>query len=620
MERVSFATETIARSLAGFPARTHVYGKPNFCGALILQNGPRLLLGMFALAVAWLSGPSFAAAPSPVEDSESQPAMVTVLVLGSYSTLERAERARQSIALAHPDLLADADARQRSAGSLGHGDGSGDGSGNNAVIAGSLLSVSPARLSAKPVFRVVLPISTPISATDLSERKQQWREAGFADVWRSSVATTWLGSAISASTPQREDAVQAKPASVPSSSSSNASATTFSSTALANEEIENGATTPAVSAFVGGIPGLTPERAWDAQGYVKYLGTYQPDSAQGPDHLIHHRVNFEYRFNSELQFNAGLRNRFFAGASAALPGFADVMAVDDGYWNLSSVWHERSRRAGVSALDRLYLKGERGQWQARLGRMRVNWGMNTIFNPVDYFNAYSVYDFDYEERPGSDGIEFTRQLGFASQVDVVYSPHQSADQARYAVRYLNNARGWDWQAILGKSGLDQVVGAAFAGDVKGAGFRAEFSWFEPTTDFFLGQPRDATGVVSIEADYSFASRRNWMLRGAVLYVGKPELSGSSASFLAQPLTARSLSFSRWTGYADVGFEPTDLSRLTLSTLYYEDGSVSATLLGTYSLADNWELSGVLRYYGGSDSSLFGSAPQTLGFARLRWSY
>ncbi|HCD26748.1 MAG TPA: hypothetical protein DER02_04465, partial [Gammaproteobacteria bacterium] len=74
---------------------------------------------------------------------------------------------------------------------------------------------------------------------------------------------------------------------------------------------------------------------------MKYLGTYQPDSAQGPDHLIHHRVNFEYRFNSELQFNAGLRNRFFAGASAALPGFADVMAVDDGYWNLSSVWHER---------------------------------------------------------------------------------------------------------------------------------------------------------------------------------------------------------------------------------------------------------------------------------------
>ena len=46
------------------------------------------------------------------------------------------------------------------------------------------------------------------------------------------------------------------------------------------------------------------------------------------------------------------------------------------------------------------------KWELTLGRQRINWGVNLAFNPNDLFNAYSLIDFDYQERPGSDAIRF----------------------------------------------------------------------------------------------------------------------------------------------------------------------------------------------------------------------
>lgn len=372
----------------------------------------------------------------------------------------------------------------------------------------------------------------------------------------------------------------------------------------------------------GAVPGLAPEKNWDLGGYVKYMasGTIPDAGSSGLDHLLHQRFNLEYRFSDRLRVNAGMRNRVLAGDSAELPGFAELVGRDDGYLDLTHNWAERDALVGTTTFDRLYLDWQDRNWQVRAGRFRINWAMATLWNPNDLFNSYSIYDFDYEERPGSDALMVSRKLGFASQLDLVYNPAKEPDLTRFAGRYLFNRKGWDGQILVGKSALDAVVGIGVAGEVYGAGLRGELSRFEPTRQQWQGVTLEATTVATLESDYSLTSRRNWMVRGALLYISSPQSPDSALAFLNLPLTARTLSFTRWSGYADLSADLTALTRLTLSTTGYDDGSYFVGLSASHSLADDWQLLAVLQRFDGSGDSLFGSTPATLLFGQIRWNF
>ncbi|UXI00270.1 hypothetical protein [Photobacterium sp. TY1-4] len=370
------------------------------------------------------------------------------------------------------------------------------------------------------------------------------------------------------------------------------------------------------------IPGLVPEANWDFGGYVTYLATASwPDAADtGLDHLIHQRFNAEYRFTPVLRLNAGMRNRLLFGDSAELPGFARLVGADTGYMDLTYNWLEKNGVVGTSQFDRLYLTWQPTDWQLQAGRFRVNWGMATVWNPNDIFNAYSIYDVDYEERRGTDAVRISRKLGFASSVEVVYSPARDSALDSYAGRYGFNHQGWDYQLLAGKSGLDRVIGAGLAGEVVGAGVRGEFSWFEPSRDQWQGITLKATAVASAEVDYSFGGVRNWLARAALLYTSTPQPRQDAVLFLNLPLTARTLSFTELGSYAGLDFDWSALSRVGLSATYYNDGSFFLGVSNTYSLADDWQMLTVLQRFDGSTDSLFGQSAATLLYWQLRWSF
>ena len=71
-----------------------------------------------------------------------------------------------------------------------------------------------------------------------------------------------------------------------------------------------------------------------------------------------------------------------------------------------------------TTIDRVFLEYNKNDWEVRVGRQRINWGINLAWNPNDVFNAYSFFDFDYEERPGSDAIRIRKYTGIASSVEL----------------------------------------------------------------------------------------------------------------------------------------------------------------------------------------------------------
>ncbi len=370
------------------------------------------------------------------------------------------------------------------------------------------------------------------------------------------------------------------------------------------------------------IPGLAPEKNWDLNGYVKYMATgtiadYQDNTL---DHLVHQRFNYEYRFNANFRFNAGMRNRIVAGDSLSTPFYSQIIELDNGYFDLSRNFIDNDDVILNSQFDRLYVDWKSDDWNVRGGRFRINWAMNTVWNPNDLYNAYSIYDFDYEERPGSDAISVSKKLGFASSIDLVYSPSKDSNLNRYSARYLFNVEGWDVQALAGKSGLDYVLGTGFAGDVYGAGLRGELTWFEPWMEQYKGQTFKKTLVSSVETDYSFGGKRNWMARASLLYISEPQPVSDAALYLTLPLTARTLSFTTYTGYADISFDITPLSKFTVSGSYYQDHSFFIGLSNSYSLADDWQLLTVLQRFDGASGSLFGQTPATLLFANIKWAF
>lgn len=393
-------------------------------------------------------------------------------------------------------------------------------------------------------------------------------------------------------------------------------------------------------AVVAQIPGLEPQKVWDFGGYIKpTLISHQPESGRAStDLFLHNRINLAYYPDDAFSVNLALRNRLLVSDTRLLPSVVSGYTQDSGIVDMSTNWYESGRSVGNSQFDRFYLQWQPGKeisgqvnnWQIKAGRFRINWGMNRVWNPNDVFNSYSLFEFDYAEKPGSDALLLNRALGFASGLDLVLSPeHDGEQEAGYAVRYLFNHTGWDGQLIAGRVRDDVFFGLGTSGSVQEAALRAEVTHFNYVangqqssndSESALELSAEKTVVASIEADYSFASERNWMLTVALLYSADPQSAPSTSLYLSRPLNARTLSFTRYTAYADLGFDLSPLSHVTTSIIWYQDDSFYLSLAQNYSLADDWQLLGVLQRYDGGGDSLFGSQPNSVIYAQICWDF
>ena len=260
------------------------------------------------------------------------------------------------------------------------------------------------------------------------------------------------------------------------------------------------------------VYGQNDNISFSINGYVKYLPSHldyniEPSTWISPtllqpqtSHLIHNRLNMRGYFGDNFTLGFELRNR-------AMFGDLQTIQRDQGWVDMSFYVFEKPRFILHTMIDRLWLKYQKNKLEISIGRQRVNWGINNIWNSNDLFNAYNFIDFDYVERLGSDVIRLIYTGDNLSSFELVFMP-TTRSRNILAGMYKFNKLGYDFQIIGAEYFDDVVVGGGWAGNILKAGFKGEIS-------YFINKNVDNSLSLSTSIDYSF--RSGYYLLGSYLY-------------------------------------------------------------------------------------------------------
>lgn len=398
---------------------------------------------------------------------------------------------------------------------------------------------------------------------------------------------------------------------------------------IRNEKMRKGLILIGLLAFSLLGQGQDSPKNWSLTGYVKNMQTLLffndafPDFQQGmlvdtflQDNLIHNRLNFRWMINDELKLRTDLRTRVFYGDLVrANPNYGDAIDnVNNDYFDLSLVLLDENAWVVQSMIDRLYLEYFKGNWEVRLGRQRINWGISTVWNPNDIFNAFSFTDFDYEERPGSDALRVKYYTGFASSVELAVRMFDHFDEATIAGMWKFNKGSYDIQILGGYDRNYLAMGGGWAGNLGDAGLKGEFTYFLP-----LDKEQDDAFAATVGIDYSFEN--SLYLNGGYLYNSAGSTSASVTNLFNFELSARNLYPYRHAIFAQFSYPFTPLLNGGVAFIYspVDIHALFANPTLTLSVAENWDLDFVGQITFDKEKRGYSSPIQAF-FLRMKYSF
>jgi hypothetical protein len=356
-------------------------------------------------------------------------------------------------------------------------------------------------------------------------------------------------------------------------------------------------------------------------GYVSVMPSAMwldmPQSTFYRQELIHNRLNLSLAFARYFTAEVSLRTRFVSGSN--LLANPAEMSFDKGWADLSwNVFSKTGRNISTllnTSFDRLNFTFEKDRWQIKLGRQRINWGQNFVWNPNDIFNTYSFFDFDYPERPGCDALRITFFHSATASYEFAAAVNRYGKLTTAAMHHFN-WRNIDFQIIAGQQAQsDAVLGGAITGDIKGITVRSEFSAFQPVKNF---TDTATTIAASLGLDYMFPN--SLMLQVEALYnnVSQTTGGGSIMSLVsAGELSAKILSICDWNLFAQASYPLTPRFNAALSVMYFVEAKAFYSGFSfDFSLLDDLDISLIAQYFRSDEPKM----NLMLGFARLKYSF
>ncbi len=379
----------------------------------------------------------------------------------------------------------------------------------------------------------------------------------------------------------------------------------------------------AILLFLQAFPlqGQEKEKKIAVSGYIKDMQTLWIPKNQNnwtTDNLLHNRLNLRYFTTHNITTVIEARNRFMWGELVEVtPDSLLNLNEDKGFFDLSETISSDESYVLHTMIDRAYIDFTFNKLQITAGRQRINWGMNLIWNPNDVFNTYSFFDFDYEERPGTDAIRAIYYPGYTSSVEIAYQYAEKYEEMALAGLYKFNKWNYDFQFLGGYVRSDYILGTGWSGQIAGGGFRGEATYFYPQKSF-----SDTSGIfsASISGDYTFSN--SLYIHSALLFNsdGTTGKAGALNILNAEELSAKQLSAAKYSIFGQASYPITPLINTNLSCIYNPtDNSVFTGPTFTFSLANNleWMLAGQLFF--GEPNTEFGNYGK-LFFARFRFSF
>jgi len=356
----------------------------------------------------------------------------------------------------------------------------------------------------------------------------------------------------------------------------------------------------------------------DLTGYLTSMQSVMFDTLSGPfinDFLLHNRLNLKGYLNDNITIAAEFRNRLFTGDMARMGNtWSEMIGTDDGLIDMSwNLFTEESFFLNTT-IDRLWLDFNYDKFQARIGRQRINWGQTFVWNPNDIFNAYSFFDIDYIERPGSDAIRLQYFPDWSSAVELAVKADSEKDITAAGL-YRFNKWGYDIQFLAGYSNSsDLVAGTGWSGSIGSLSFRGEGTWFHPLESF-----SDTIGTTIITAGVDKIFKDNSMVQVQLMYCNNPPELNNFTSLYSGDLSAKDLAFSEFSAFGQFTWAATPLLNVGISAMWFPDlkGYFTGPSVD-FSMAENVDFSFIWQHFkgkmGGTETRI------NLVFLRVKYSF
>ena len=372
-----------------------------------------------------------------------------------------------------------------------------------------------------------------------------------------------------------------------------------------------------------------PKKAF-VNGYIKNMISLNDlrDSVLA-DNLIHNRLNFRWYPLEELRVYGSLRSRLFIGETTNSLGedFVDFIEYDTYFLDLSWAIYNEGSVLLHSMIDRLYMEWLHKELALKVGRQRINWGINTVWNPNDIFNAYSYFDFDYEERPGTDAVRLEYFTGVNSSIDVAVSlPVETLDPAGMeintlsaALMYKTNQWNYDFQFLMGYSRENWVLGAGWAGNLGSSSLKGEMTYFSPEKETPIHK-KAFVGTISIEHSIkNFNYNLSYLFNSA----GPSELGAEGLLQLSsRSLTAKNLSPYKHSAFIQAGYQIHPLVNGGMGVMFFPSNkAIFVSPFVTWNVFQDFDLDLIVQgFYGEELTSGSFRALSVSYFLRGKWSF
>ena len=330
-------------------------------------------------------------------------------------------------------------------------------------------------------------------------------------------------------------------------------------------------------------------------GYVSYLQSGLLDDEWVVNNQLHNRLNFTYYPTEALEFNASIRTRMlYGGNNRLVPLYAHSFDHDAGYADLAFVPIDEKAWLVTSQIDRLSAQYTRGKYQVSIGRQRINWGQCAVWNPNDIFSTYSLYDFDYTERAGSDAVRFVYYRTFASQIEWVAQAN-AEHKVSSAVLFRTNKWNYDFQFITGElDEQDAVLGAGTTGNWGETSIRGELTYLHP-----IDSAMDTSSICIASAGVDRLFDNDLFVQTEFLYNGNAQKLATDdlSKLYSQPSSVKQLSFDTYSILCGARYPITPLIQLSATSIYYvRSNAFYAGPNVVISLKDNLDISFVGQYF------------------------